>query len=105
MKLFKTADEKFAELGYKKIKETEYFVTYYKEKTTKYGNKFSYSHYIDIAYGITRDATVYSYSGKLIDDDKSENVVVGLTAKEMKLCMKKIKEKGGIRNDKHSRST
>jgi len=87
MKLFKSVDEKFEELGFKKTEQTEYGAYYEKEIT-----EYKYVHAIDILPKASGNHIVIS-SQKGVNKDGFSNAV-GLTKQEMKLCVKKMKEMG-----------
>lgn len=89
MKLFKTTDEKFKEIGFVKVQEDEYGVSY--ERQNKNPN---YLQKLDLLYKLSGRHIVQSYDPYLMDDQKIGNTCVGLTMYEMKLCIKKMKEKG-----------
>lgn len=88
MKLFKSIDEKFKEIGFKKIKDDNYAVTY-ERKILKY----NYIQVIDIIHKKNGKHIVQSYDKNLFDEKKIGNTCVGLTYYEMKLIMKKMKQK------------
>lgn len=88
MKLFKTVDERFAEIGYVKVDENEYLVEYH-----KFHEGFRYTQVLCIIYKESGNHIVQSYDNKLTDVKKIGNTCVGMTMKEMKLCLKKMKQK------------
>lgn len=45
MKLFKTVDEKFAKIGFKKIREDQYGASY-----ERYNEQFKYTHSLDLLH-------------------------------------------------------
>ena len=83
MKLFKTIDEKFEEIGFKKVKDDQYAVTY-----ERYNEEFKYTHVIAILHKASGHHIVQSYDKESIDTQ------VGVTYYEMKLACKKMKQKG-----------
>lgn len=85
MKLFKNVDDKFKELGFKKIRDNDLTVTYEREN-----KKYKYTQVLEILH----KGIVQSYDKNLIDKDEIGNCVVGLTYYEMELCLKKAKKKG-----------
>lgn len=87
MKLFKSIDDKFEELGFKKVDQTKYGAYYEKEIAD-----YKYVHQIDILHKQSGRHIVIS-SQKDINKDGFSNAV-GLTKLEMKLCIKKMKEMG-----------
>lgn len=89
MKLFKTTDEKFKDIGFIKVKEDEYGVVYERQNCSpKYLQK------LDILHKSSGRHIVQSYDPYLMDDKKIGNTCVGLTMYEIKLCLKKMKEMG-----------
>lgn len=87
MKLFKSVDERFEELGFKKTEQTKYNTTYEREV-----DKYEYVHIIDILHKADGNHIVFS-SQKGVNKDGFSNAI-GLTKQEMKLCIKKMKEMG-----------
>lgn len=86
MKLFRSVDEKFKDLGFEKVNENDYGVTY--EKEVSMGGK--YCHVISIISKSNGSHLIQSYE-KEVNSDKFNNVV-GLTYKEAKLAMKKYRQ-------------
>lgn len=86
MKLFKSVDDKLKDLGFEKMNENEYGVTY--EKEISVGGK--YRHVISIVQKSNGNHLIQSYE-KEINSDKLNNAV-GLTYKETKLAMKKYRQ-------------
>ena len=89
MKLFKTVDEKFAEIGFVKVKEGEYGVTYKRKD-----NKYNFTQTLDLVRKGSGRHLIQSYDAKLTDEKKIGNTGVGLTMYEAKLCVKKMKQMG-----------
>lgn len=89
MKLFKTVDEKFAEIGFVKIEEDE-FGAVYKRRVDKY----NYTQTLDLGHKASGRHIIQSYDGELTDQKKIGNTCVGLTMYEAKLCVKKMKQMG-----------
>ncbi len=87
MKLFKTTDEKLLELGFKKELETQYSTIY-----TRKNNEFNYIHEVGLYHKASGKHMMIS-SESAINSDNFNNAV-GITAKEMKLFLKKMKELG-----------
>lgn len=89
MKLFKVADEKFKEIGFVKIKEDEYGVSYERQnKEPKFLQR------LDLLHKNSGYHLIQSYDPYLMDDKKIGNTCVGLTMYEASLCVKKMKEMG-----------
>ncbi len=89
MKIFKTVDEKFEEIGFIKIEENEYGVHY--QRADKY---YSFVQTLYLCHKKSGQHIVQSYDENLIDTKGIGNTCVGLTMYEMKLCIKKMKQKG-----------
>jgi hypothetical protein len=88
MKLFKTVDEKLMEIGFQKINDDEYAVTY-ERKNEMYG----YTQILDIIRKASGRHILQSYDKNLFDDKMIGNTCVGLSYYEMKLATKKMKMK------------
>lgn len=86
MKLFKTVDEKLAEIGFTKEKENEYGCVY-KRKDKKY----NFTQEVFIGHKKSGRHILQSYDPDLGDDKGIGNTYVGLTGYEMKLFLKKMK--------------
>ena len=86
MKLIKTIDERFAEIGFVKVKENEYSANY--ERNTKYG----YIQCLDLVNKASGFHIIQSYEKGLNTD--GFNNCVGITMYEAKLCRKKMKLMG-----------
>ena len=89
MRLFKTIDEKFKEIGFIKVNENEYGAHYQR-------NDEDYS-YVQTLYLLRKQSgrhIVQSYDENLTDTKGIGNTCVGLTMYEMKLCIKKMKQMG-----------
>lgn len=82
MKLFKSVDEKLAEIGFVKTVECEDFVCY-----ERYCEKFNYIHSVDILHEESGQHIIQSY-------DMTSRYAVGLTGYETKLFLKKMKKMG-----------
>ena len=89
MKLFKTVDEKFAEIGFVNISESKLGVVYERRD-----NKFDYSQIIHLLHKASGQHIVQSYDPRLSDKENIGNTCVGLTMYEMRLCLKKMKQMG-----------
>lgn len=89
MKLFKSIDEKFAEIGFRKISEDEYGAEY-ERRNEKYG----YTQSLGLLHKQSGEHIVQSYDKDLMDEKKIGNTVVGLTMYEMRMCLKKMRKMG-----------
>lgn len=87
MKLFKTVDEKLAEIGFTKVEEDKYGCDY-ERKDKKYG----YTHKVSILHKKSGRHILQSYDQELGDNEGIGNTCVGLTGYEMKLFLKKMKK-------------
>ena len=81
MRLFKTTDEKLAEIGFMRASENNYGVCYQREN-----KKYNYTHRLDILHKQSGKHLIQSY------EEGTNNNVVGLTYYETKLAMKKYRE-------------
>lgn len=86
--MFKSADKKFEKLGFKKVNDGLH--VYYE----RYHEKYNYTQVLALVHKQSGYHIVQSYDKNLMDENKIGNVCVGLTMYEMKLCLKKMKEKG-----------
>lgn len=90
-KIFKNVDEKFNDKGFIKTEDNKFAVRYIKQYN-------DYIQILDICRKFGGQAIVQSYVKQAIYDHNNPcqltSCVVGLTYDEMKLVLKKIKEKG-----------
>lgn len=89
MKLFKTVDEKFAEIGFVKVEEDEYGATYERKV-----DKYNFTQTLALAHKASGKHLIQSYDAALTDEKKIGNTCVGLTMYEAKLCVKKMRKMG-----------
>lgn len=89
MKLFKTADEKLADIGFTKVSDNDYYVSYEREMPD-----YNYTHCLAVLYKASGRHLVQSYDKTSFDEKGIGNLCVGLTYYETKLIMKKMREKG-----------
>lgn len=89
MKLFKTVDEKFYEIGFIKIKENEYGAIYERDES-----HHGFVQRLDLTHKASGRHLIHSYDPNLMDEKLVGNTCVGLTMYEMKLCIKKMKKMG-----------
>lgn len=87
MKLFKTVDEKLAEIGFAKEKEDKHGCVY-KRKDKEY----NFTQKVVIGHKKSGRHILQSYDPDLGDDEGIGNTCVGLTGYEMKLFIKKMKQ-------------
>lgn len=87
MKLFKSVDEKLEDIGFNKIKEDRYGVSYERKN-----NEYNYTHRVDIGHKKSGKHLIQSYNPDLSDPARIGNVCVGLTGYETKLFLKKMKQ-------------
>lgn len=86
MRLFRNVDEKLKDLGFRKVNENEFGVSYIKEASIA----AKYNHVISIVSKLNGNHLIQSYEEKVNTDNF--NNVVGLTYKETKLAMKKYRQ-------------
>lgn len=89
MKLFKTVDEKFAEIGFVKVEEDKYGATYERKD-----EEYNYTQTLNLLHKATGRHIIQSYDAELMDEKKIGSTCVGLTMYEAKLCVKKMKQMG-----------
>lgn len=88
MKIFKNIDDKFKDIGFKKVKDDKYAVTYERYDTT-----YKYTQVLDIRHKKSGRHIIQSYDKDLMDTKGIGNTGVGLTYYETKLALKKMKKK------------
>ena len=88
MEIFKNIDEKFEEIGFKKVEDNEYIVSY--ERDNK---PYAYTQVLDICQKKNGRHIIQSYDKGLFDTKGIGNTCVGLTYYETKLVLKKMKQK------------
>lgn len=89
MRIFKSIDEKLKEIGFDKISEDKYCVTY-----KRYNSKYNYWQCVDILHKASGRHILQSYDENIMDEKKIGNTCVGLTGYEMSLFVKKMKKLG-----------
>ena len=89
MNLFKSVDEKLAEIGFVKLEDSDSYVHY-----ERYVADYKYTHCLDILHKYNNQHIVQSYCKGLFDEKKIGNTSVGLTYYEMNLITKKMRQKG-----------
>ena len=87
MKLFKTVDEKLAEIGFAKVEEDKYGCIY--ERKDK---EYNFTQKVFIGHKKSGRHILQSYDPDLADNKEIGNTCVGLTGYEMKLFIKKMKQ-------------
>jgi len=87
MKLFKNVDEKLSDIGFVKTSENQYGATYERKN-----EKYNYVQAIDFMHKENGNHIFQSYQ-KNVNSDGFNNVV-GLTAYEIKLALKKMHQLG-----------
>ena len=87
MKLFKTVDEKIADIGFVKVNESKYGVDYERKD-----GKFT--QVVSIRHKRSGRHILQSYDKDMKDEYGVGNTCVGLTGYEMKLFLKKMKQIG-----------
>lgn len=89
MRLFKTVDEKFAEIGFIKRAESECGIIYEREN-----RQHKFIHELALIHKKNGKHIIQSYDRELMDEKKIGNTCVGLTMYEITLCLKKMKQMG-----------
>lgn len=96
---FKTIDQRLKEIGFEKTDEDNLSVSY-----KRYNKRFGYTHVVDILHKHSGRHILQSYDDSLYDQKNIGNTCVGLTAYELDLFLKKMKQLGwykkGILNKK-----
>lgn len=89
MKIFKSLDEKFKEIGFNKVEDNKYGATY-----ERYNKKNNYTQVLAVLHKKNGRHIIQSYDKNLMDIKGIGNTCVGLTVYEMKLAYKKARQKG-----------
>lgn len=89
MRIFKSVDDKFREIGFKKVKEDKYGVVY-----ERFIEKFNYTQVLDLIHKSDERHIILSYDKDLRDVCGIGNTGVGLTMYETTLCLKKMRKMG-----------
>ncbi len=89
MKIFKSVDDRLADIGFEKIADNDYYVAYAREMPEE-----NFTQRLDIVRKATGRHLVQSYDKNRHGVDNIGNICVGLTTREMKLAMQKMRQKG-----------
>lgn len=89
LSMFQSPDEKLRAIGFNKVDDNEYGV-HYERLIAEYG----FTQVLSILHKKSGRHIVQSYDKDLVDSKNIGNTGVGLTYYEMKLAMRKMKEKG-----------
>lgn len=87
MKIFKSIDDKIADLGFAVADKSEYGITY-----TRYNSDYGYTHKVAILHKKSGKHILQSYDADLSDSKGIGRVNVGLTYDELKVFMKKFRK-------------
>lgn len=87
--IFSNVDKKFEKIGFKKIADNEYCVRY-----ERYNEEFAYTHVIYLGHKASGRHIIQSYNKTGMHNNLTGNVCVGLTYYEMKLALRKMRQKG-----------
>lgn len=87
--MFKTIDDKFAEIGFVKVEENSYGVIYERADEV-----FKYNQVLHLVHKESGRHIIQSYDKNLTDTKKIGNTCVGLSMYEVELCIKKMKKLG-----------
>lgn len=91
MALFRIADKKLAEIGFIRVEDEDNPAF---ELYRRINKKRGYTQYLEINYSNDGRHSVLSYSRELHDRKYAGRTSVGLTAYEMRLCVRKMRELG-----------
>lgn len=89
MKLFKTVDDKFKEIGFVKIRENRFGATYDRRVP-----KHKFTQRLVLLHKACGRHIVQSYDVALADQKGIGHTCVGLTMYELELCIKKMRQMG-----------
>lgn len=87
--MFKNIDKKFEEIGFIKVREDKYGVSYERINT-----EYNFTQVLDIGHKANGNHIMQSYDKDLFDTKLIGNTCVGLTYYEIKLALKKMKKMG-----------
>lgn len=87
--MFKNIDKKFEEIGFIKVREDKYGVSYERINT-----EYNFTQVLDIGHKSNGNHIIQSYDKDLFDTKLIGNTCVGLTYYETKLALKKMKKMG-----------
>ena len=90
MKLFKTVDEKFAEIGFVKVAEDKKYYAHYQRQDKEQ----SFVQTLYLCHKSSGRHIVQSYDENLADTKGIGHACVGLTTYERQLCIKNMKQMG-----------
>ena len=85
----KRIDKKFEKIGFTKVKENDSIVSY-----ERYIPQFKYTQVLELMYKESGRHIVFSYEKGSSSVGNGFCAVVGISMREMKLCIKKMKSKG-----------
>ena len=88
--MFKTVDQKIADLGFTKVHEDKFGVLYERQND-------GYTQRVDIVHKASGNHILQSYDPELYAKEKNKTIgngVVGLTCTELRLFAKKMKQLG-----------
>lgn len=86
--MFKNVDKQLRELGFRKICDNSHIVSY-----ERYDKLHKFTQRVDLCHKQYLDDIIQSYDKELFDTKKIGNTCVGLSYKEAKLFLKKMKQK------------
>ena len=87
MRVFKTIDERLADIGFVKIEENRRHAQYERKSI-----EYNYTQIVFIGHKKSGEYILQSYDPNLTDQKKIGNTCVGLTAYELKLFSKKMNQ-------------
>lgn len=98
MKLFKTIDDRFVDIGFTKVEDNEYIVVY-----ERYDEKYKYTQVLAIVHKSNGNHIIQSYDKDHSDKEGIGCTCVGLTYYEARLALKKMAKKGWKSKNKKER--
>lgn len=88
IKMFESVDDKFRRIGFRKVRDDDYAVTY-----ERINREYEYVHVIEILHKASGRHIVQSYDKDLFDSKLIGNTCVGLSYYEIKLIERKMRQK------------
>ena len=87
--IFKSIDDKIEDLGFRLITDNKCLVIY-----ERFDKKYNYRQVVSLCHKESGKHILQSYDPDLFDNKNIGNTCVGLTYKETKLFLKKMRKKG-----------
>lgn len=87
--MFKNIDKQLEKLGFKKVSDDQHIVSYERYNAIRH-----FTHVVNLCHKQHTEHIIQSYDKELFDAKGIGNTCVGLSYKETKLFLKKMRKKG-----------